>query len=392
MRRCLPIIALLFLVAAACAPQGSPATAEGVRYFSVSFAPGTDTGTPSAPLPETTEYAFAVTVEARDLWGDRVTGFSGEVEVSLLGATLRSYRRISLMNGTSDPVTVRFGDGYRVERIAVTAIATEKTIVDAREIRLPTGPVGVSDPIYLISPRIPAVQGSLASVDDGGPSRLEKRNLTIRGPYDTAAGRHRDLVVIAAIEGGFYLSETDCEEFCSIYLYTHSTPYVEDGDDRAVVAPGMLLAEVNGSVFEYFGFTELSFPTFTPRRDGDGRILRDPAAIPAPRDVTACVDAADDLCLEGHEAMLVTVTGIAVDDFDEQDEAWSLYSQFPLRTSAGGVVMAQTVYTAPSFDPVAMKGVPIVSLTGLLKQHTSSRPSTWILVPRDGQDIVTGGM
>ena len=384
-------LVVILLFAAACTPQGVPATAEGVRYFSVSFAPGTDTGTPGAPLNDAAEYSFTVTVEARDVWGDRVADFSGDVEVSLLGAALRSYRRIPLTGGTSGPITVRFGDGYRVERIAVTAISSERTIVDAREMRLPTGPVGVSDPIYLPFPRIPAVQGSLVSADNGGPSRLEKRNLTIRGPYDTAAGRHRDLVVIAAIEGGFYLSETGCDEFCAIYLYTHSTPYVEDGDDRAVVAPGMLIAEVNGSVFEYFGFTELSFPTFTPRRDATGRILRDPAAIPAPRDITACVDAVDDLCLEGREASLVTVTGVAVDDFDEQDEAWTLYSQFPVRTTAGGVIMAQTVYTAPSFDPVAMKGRPIVAMTGLLKQHTSSRPSTWILVPRDGQDIVIGG-
>jgi hypothetical protein len=66
------------------------------------------------------------------------------------------------------------------------------------------------------------------------------------------------------------------------------------------------------------------------------------------------------------------------------------YGQFPLKTESGAVVMTQTLYTAPSFNPLLerdRKTRKRFNFTGALKQHTSARPSTWILVPRDSKDI-----
>ncbi|HOW52361.1 MAG TPA: hypothetical protein PLV42_10005 [bacterium] len=383
------ILAMLLAAVIACAPKGDPAIPGGAQYFSVIFAPGTDLGTPGSPLPAAAEYRFSIAVEARGAWGERIADYSGEVEVSLLGAELRSYKRLKLENGFVGPVEVRFANGFRLERIAVEEIAPDKTVIGAREVRIKTGPVGVSAPIYLPYPRISSLQGSVGGdAGDGYPSRLEKRNLTLRGAYDPVAGRYRDMVVVAIIEGGFYLSETDCADFCAVYLYTYSTPYVEDGGESGVLEPGTLIEEVNGSVFEFFGFTELSFPTFRLRRDAQDRIIRDLDALPAPRDITGCLDGGDDLCLESAESSLVTVVGVTVDDFDENEEGWTEYSQFPLTTDGGGIIMAQTVYTAPAFHPESMKGRRLATLTGILKQHTSARPSTWILIPRDSADIV----
>lgn len=383
------IIALLLTLLVACASKGEPSLPEGLQYFSVTFAPGTALGAPGTPLAEAAEYRFSAAIEARGAWGERITDYSGEVEVSLQGAELRSYKRLKLENGIVGPVEVRFANGFRVERITVEEIAPDKTVVGAREVRLKTGPVGISAPIYLPHPRISSVQGMVSGDSgDGLPSRLNGRNLTLRGAWDATAGGHRDMVVVAVIEGGFYLTETDCDDYCAVYLYTYSTPYVEDGGESGVLEPGTLIEEVNGSVFEFFGFTELSFPTFKIRRDTEGRIVKDPGAIPAPRDITACLDGGDDDCLESAESSLVTVAGATVDDFDETEESWIEYSQFPLTTDGGGIIMAQTVYTAPTFHPEAMKGRRLATLTGILKQHTSSRPSTWILIPRDGADIV----
>lgn len=383
------IITLFLSMLAACAPKGEPAIPEGVQYFSVTFAPGTDLGAPGAPLSEAAEYRFIVAIEARGAWGERIADYSGEVEVSMQGAELRSYKRLKLENGIVGPVEVRFANGFRLERITVEEIAPDKTVVGSREVRRKTGPVGISAPIYLSHPRISSVQGMNSGAGVAGmPSRLNERNLTLRGVWDTAAGRYRDMVVVAIIEGGFYLTETDCDDYCAIYLYTYSTPYVDDGDYSGVLEPGTLIEEVNGSVFEFYGFTELSFPTFTLRRDADGRIVKDPGAIPAPRDITACLNGGDEDCLESAESSLVTIAGLTVDDFDETEDGWTEFSQFPLTTDGGGVIMAQTVYTAPAFHPEAMKGRRLATFTGILKQHTSSRPSTWILIPRDGTDIV----
>ncbi len=382
------LFVFLAVVTSACTDHGTPRISSGVHSFAVSFAPGTDTGAPDRPLAAADEYRFTITVEARDRWGDRASDFNGIAELSTLGATLRSAKRITFVNGVAGPLEVRLAYAYRLERIAVTAVSDEKTMIGAREVRLPTGPVGVSGPICLPYPRVADVQKNHGGAADAGLSRLEKRNLTIRGRYDPAGNSFGDLVVVAAIEGGFYLADPDCSDYCGLYLYTYSTPYVDDAGERSPLRPGMLIREVNGSVFEFFGFTELSFPTFVPKRDEQGRILVDPEAVPAPRDITECVNGADDECLEGAESSLVTVTDLTVSDFDESDEGWLTYGQFPLETAQGGIVLAQTASTVPSFKPEAMKGRRLTHLTGLLRQHTSARPVTWIVVPRDSDDIV----
>ncbi len=383
------VLLLIMGLLVSCADHGTPRVTEGLYSFQVSFAPGTDLGTPDRPLPAAAEYRFTLVVEARDRWDDRVRDFNGIAELSTLGALIRSNTRISFSQGVAGPFEVRLAYAYRLERIAVTAVSEEKQRIGDHEVRLPTGPVGVSAPIYLPYPRIADIQRNHSAASDGGLSRLERRNFTIRGRYDADRNTFDDLVVVAAIEGGFYLADPtpDCTTYCGLYLYTYSTPYVDDVEGRSPLRPGMLIREVNGSVFEFFGFTELSFPTFVPKRDAQGRILVDPDAVPAPRDITACIDAADDECLEGFESSLVTVVGVTVEDFDEREEGWLTYGQFPLTTDAGGVVLAQTASTVPSFRPEAMKGRRLTRLTGLLRQHTSARPVTWIVVPRGESDV-----
>ena len=154
-------------------------------------------------------------------------------------------------------------------------------------------------------------------------------------------------------------------------------------------------------MFEFFGFTEMSFPTFKPKRSRSGAVLVDLSRIPPPKDITAFLDAVAEAEgdaaaaavaeeeLEKHESSLVTVTDVAVAEFDENDYSFVEHYQFPLQRDGGGAfIMATTLSTAPTFSPIASKGVALARVTGVLKQHRSSRPSTWILVPRDIDDIV----
>jgi hypothetical protein len=153
------------------------------------------------------------------------------------------------------------------------------------------------------------------------------------------------------------------------------------------LSPGTILDGFNGSVFEFFGFTEMSFPTFMLRRDKDGRIVVRPELMPEPFKINSLLDSNEDERLEAREASLVLVENATVMDFDETEQSYTDYGQFPLQTEGGGIIMASTSSTAPSFSPVKNKGKMLKSITGVLKQHRSSRPSTWILVPRHENDI-----
>ena len=245
----------------------------------------------------------------------------------------------------------------------------------------PTGKIGVSPVFYTSVATISAIQGTVNGAK-GNPSAFNNRNLTLKD---------REMVVIAVIEGGFYLHEVGVEDYSSIYMYTYSTPYVDDNIEEAVSLPvGALIESANGSVFEFFGFTEMSFPTFHPKYK-DGKIEVNESLIPKPKDIGEILD--KDSEMEKHEASLVTVKNVSVAWFNENDSSFIEYSQFPLQTSDGKTIMAQTLYTAPLFNAVAEKPEEEdkekhhYNFTGILKQHTSARPSTWILVPRDQNDI-----
>ena len=234
----------------------------------------------------------------------------------------------------------------------------------------PTGKIGVSPVFYTNVATISAIQG-MASGARGMPSFFNNRNLTLKD---------REMVVIAVIEGGFYLHEVGAEDYCTIYMYTYSTPYVDDNIEENMFLPvGTLIESANGSVFEFFGFTEMSFPTFHPvyvEKNGRKELKIDTSLIPEPKNINDILT--DDNQMEKREASLVTVENVTVAWFNEEDSSYVEYSQFPLETSSGKTIMAQTLYTAPLFNAVAEKPEEDGKVshhyifTGILKQHTSA--------------------
>ncbi len=375
------LIFLIFLIVSCGETTGVEPKNKGLAGFAVEFAEDFDLGSPEHRIANP-EGGIVTTIDITALGYDKkpLTDYSGEVEIGMLYGENSAVSRITMQNGYAGNIEVKMRYCLDNDRVVVQEVKKH----EGEETYEPTGKIGVSPVFYTEVATISAIQGTVKGAK-GAPSAFNNRNLTLKD---------KEMVVIAVIEGGFYLHEVGAEDYSSVYMYTYSTPYVDDNKEESMSLPvGTLIESANGSVFEFFGFTEMSFPTFHPvyvNKNGKKELKIDTSLIPAPKDVGDILTDNDEM--EKHEASLVTVKNVSVAWFNEEDSSYIEYSQFPLETSDGKSIMAQTLYTAPLFNAVAEKPEEgktphHYNFTGILKQHTSARPSTWILVPRDMDDI-----
>ncbi|MBQ3367698.1 hypothetical protein IJG44_02225 [bacterium] len=376
-----PLIFLIFLIVSCGETTGVEPKNRGLAGFAVEFAEDFDLGSPEHRI-ENPEGGIVTTINITALGYNKkpYTKFNGEVEIGLLYGENAAVSRITMENGYAGNVEVKMRYCLDNDRVVVKEVKQH----DGDSKYEPTGKMGVSPVFYTEVATISAIQGTVKKAK-GNPSAFNNRNLTLKD---------REMVVIAVIEGGFYLHEVGAEDYSSVYMYTYSTPYVDDNVEENMFLPvGTLIESANGSVFEFFGFTEMSFPTFHPvyvTKNGKKELKIDKSLVPEPKNVNDILTDNDEM--EKHEASLVKVENVTVAWFNEEDSSYIEYSQFPLETSDGKPIMAQTLYTAPLFNAVAEKPVEgkkshHYNFTGILKQHTSARPSMWILVPRDMNDI-----
>ncbi len=376
-----PLIFLIFLIVSCGEKTGVEPKNRGLAGFAVEFAEDFDLGSPEHRI-ENPEGGIVTTINITALGYNKkpYTKFNGEVEIGLLYGENAAVSRITMENGYAGNVEVKMRYCLDNDRVVVKEVKQH----DGDSKYEPTGKMGVSPVFYTEVATISAIQGTVKKAK-GNPSAFNNRNLTLKD---------REMVVIAVIEGGFYLHEVGAEDYSSVYMYTYSTPYVDDNVEENMFLPvGTLIESANGSVFEFFGFTEMSFPTFHPvyvTKNGKKELKIDKSLVPEPKNVNDILTDNDEM--EKHEASLVKVENVTVAWFNEEDSSYIEYSQFPLETSDGKPIMAQTLYTAPLFNAVAEKPVEgkkshHYNFTGILKQHTSARPSMWILVPRDMNDI-----
>lgn len=399
------LIFLTFLIVACGETVGEKPKNKGLAGFRVEFVnfdPGSEEN--RVEIPE--EVKINITALGYD--NEPLTDYNGKVRVEMLYGDNGAASDKNIVSGYLKNVTVKMKNCLDKDRVVVHEIKrhegdkTEET----------TGKMGVSPVVYTNFATIPAIQSAVN--DDSGSSPLygshfDNRNLTLK------ASKGKTMVVIAVIEGGFYLQEVDSDngeagDYSSIYMYTYSTPYVDDNIEEPMsLQVGTVIESANGSVYEFSGFTEMSFPTFKPKYDENGKIVVDKLLVPKKekgiKDVTGFLPDPDNKKdhinyeMEKYEASLVTVKNVFVDEFLEDDSSFADYSQFPLTVSAGSdvsplrTITAQTVYTAPLFDPVKEKEQnqktetkKCYNFTGILKQHNSAQ-STWIIVPRDMDDI-----
>ncbi|MCK5807681.1 hypothetical protein KAH37_01715 [bacterium] len=386
MKKFIFLFILLFL--ASCTKiVGDKPEYPAVAGFVVSFADGENIGSEENRLPKESKYSFHITIKAIDANGDETENYNGKAMIKTRFSTLSSASLVEITDGVAENVVVEMSRALGTDDILVQGLTGESIEQGGKKVRIEDGVYGVSPKLYFPMPTVTEIQENHnGSAKSGFESIYNRRNFTVISADGSDAAH--SLIVVAVVEGGFYLTDLGSPAFGSLYLYTHSTPYVDDGESYQSLAAGTILDGFNGSIFEFFGFTEMSFPTFLPRRDKDGRIVVHPELIPLAFDISSLLDNGEDEQLEAREASLVVVENVTVMDFDETEQSYLDYGQFPVQTDNGGIIMAATSSTVPTFNPVENKGKKLTSMKGVLKQHRSSRPSTWILVPRDENDIV----
>jgi len=371
---------LLFYISGCFGVKGNPepSSSSGVAAFRIEFDDKFNPGTSAKPVTKKRVHEIPVIISAVDSSNNVIDDYSGIVEIEMQHGRIFSATRLELKDGSTTSVTIEASYLLSKEKVVAHEIVPdENKSTKSQTVYRRTGIIGVSDTIYAPKATIHEIQSNNTGTG-GFNSRYNGRNLDVEG----------EMVVLAVIEGGFYLKDTSVDEYSGIYLYTYSTPYVDDPSVGYTLPPGTIIEHFNGSVFEFFGFTEISFPTFRPKYSESGRIIVDRSLIPEPVDVTLFLDQNSEM--EKWESSLITVKDVTVDYFFEEDTSFTDYGQFPLKTSQGRHIVMQTLYTAPQFNPLKerdRKNKRKFNVTGVLKQHTSARPSTWILLPRDNSDI-----
>jgi hypothetical protein len=263
--------------------------------------------------------------------------------------------------------------------------------------------VGLTPTLFFENPRIGDVQGFASE------SPLLGRTVTIdRG----------DMVVTRVSVEGLYVTDvTETRGYNHLYAFNFNTPAGVRICDR--------LTALQGIVGEFYGYTELGYPSWTRDRDQVRPILpasRDECPVPDPTELTAAI-MDDARAMESLEAGLVQITdGVITDRFDNcdlngngqidwdtaeevcRDECdaaadctellqYRQYGQFGVTFGTGSAQRKINVVTRdsyPDFDGYAQHGRTVRLLRGTLKQ-LSFLNIPWILEIRCRDDLTMTG-
>ena len=273
---------------------------------------------------------------------------------------------------------------------------------------------GVSGPIYFELPRLSDVQGHGAST-----------------PYpeegvDVMTGDPAKVVVTRVAAQGFYASDiTDTGGYGHIFAFTFSTPGGIRVCDR--------VTQLSGTAADFFGFTELSFPSYEiqPWRNEklDGK-----CPVPPPKPIVS-LTLADPAQMESIESALVRVADVTIGkdfgpelavknvfgpdqsncDLDNNGSIdfatpgspeaacanacianpdcveWTAYASrgnYRVNLATGGSIQINTSAIS-GFDPVAMRGETLPDVTGTLRNF-SGGSLNWTIETRCLDDLVCG--
>lgn len=442
-------VALLLLAAAslpsACTLEGH--TPSGLTSFSVRIVEvnGRELPPADAPLPANRgdlNEVWKFEIEARDATG-RLDPWDGSVRLSIRPGTVLSVlgegaagRNITLVGGRASglaTVTAVYGPARLwVQDLGYTPI-TEGTpgCADGFDddgdelIDFPSDPgcafadddteeggsyaIGVSGPVAYELPSLADVQGS------GSTTPYPFESVEVQ---TTAPAR---LVVTRVARDGFNV--TDLADQASghnhMFAFSFSTPPRMRVCDRVTY--------LAGTVNEFFGFTELSFPSFKLEYPILGE---EECEVPEPVVLDGTL-IGDPLAMESAESGLVRIEGFRIGkyfgpapavnnvfdagqsscdlngdgqvDFESDVEAacsdacsadpdcveWTAYSargSFKLHNEDNVMILGQTG-AAPGFDPVLHKGEVITSLTGSLRNF-SGGSLNWTIEARCQDDLV----
>ncbi len=245
------------------------------------------------PISVLTPSKFDISIEAIDRNGEVDTNFSGYVRLSTQPGTIQSLtgagvdgRSVLLTDGVADNLSLdliaTYGDtfvwaedsGY--EPVAVSDVPSCSNGIDDDGDGLVDFPVdpgcafandnseesgtfaaGSSVPIFFALPRIADVRGVELG---GGSTSYPNEQVRIDTGYNSLTNKFgfRTVVTRLAQDGFFATDLEDSRGYSSVFAFTFSTP--------PDLQPCDILTSLTGTAYDFFGFTELNFPTWTIQR------------------------------------------------------------------------------------------------------------------------------
>jgi hypothetical protein len=341
--------------------QKLPTSVDPPLTFAVSLVSG-DSGTADQPLPYGDgEHTFVFDVQAIDLDGSPADWFERQVhlDVQPVGRLVEAQAEwVQFQGGVAGGVEVT------VEHVHGSATVWFEDNGSPEEPG--SFATGLSPTIYVDHPTIHQVQETDLHITSSLNGDFVRINLD-----------GREAVVTGITRDGFYV--TDLSEsgylYAGIYVYSFSRPEVEIGDR---------IVQLSGINDEFYGFTELGFPSWK---------VEGTAAVPTPVLVTADL-LADDEVMEQYESGLVEVLDVTVCPMGEGFETYGQWAVIvdPAGNCASGegAINVVSAYTVVDVDPAELVGQTLPRITGNLRYHTSATPN-WIIYTRFPDDIALPG-
>lgn len=450
-RRALPFLAMLAVAPAFGSCSAEKSTIEGVSTFHVVITKvnGADPPTDENPLPANrgfTDEEWEFSIEARTARGE-LEPFEGMIRLSVEpGAVVgvkgdgAQGRNILMKGGKASGtalVTAVYGparlwvedSGYVPSQPGAEPACANGENDDPGEdvlIDYPSDPgcafanddteeagtfaAGVSLPIAYELPSITDIQGEGSAT----PYPYEGMEINTASPHD--------VVVTRISSDGFYVTDVSpkaiASGYNSLFAFNFSTP------------PGMRVCDrvtyLAGTLTEFFGFTELSFPSFQLEYPGEG----EPCRVPEPTVLTPEL-IVNSVAMEKLESALVRIEGYYVPSklgsklaignifaadktncdlngdgqvdyanaaegscanacLEQEDDCseWTSYSargNYKVHNKKGSVIQIQTG-TVPLFNPTAHRGELLGSVTGTLRNF-SGGSLNWTVETRCPDDL-----
>lgn len=320
-----------------------------------------EVGSEKSPLTYSgTGRQFVLDIRAVDDAGEPATWFSGQVNLDVAP-------RGRLAQGQSTTVTLKDGVALGVPVEVMRAHGATNIWVEDRGTDDAPGSyaTGLSPTIHVAHPTLREIN----ETDIIASSPLD-------GDFVKVNAEGRILVVTGIAVDGFYLTDLADEAagFNAIFAHTHSRP--------KGIEQGSVIEEIIGTVVEFYGFTELGFPTY--RVGGKLENL-------VPAQITAdLLD--DDVAMEKLESHLVEVRDVTVCPLGD---GYATFGQWVVlvdpagncNNGTGGVNVVSAL-SATGFDPADHVGKTLPRITGDLRYHAAARPS-WLLYTRSDDDLQT---
>jgi hypothetical protein len=436
----------IFLAFASCTYEGSDITGLSTFVVTVTKVNGAAPPAEDAPLPANRgdkDEAWEVTIEPRNGLGEPVS-FDGMVRLSVepgavVGVTGDGAQgRNILIKGGKATAEVLVTAVYGATRLWVEDVGYVPAQVGAQPacadgldddgdvlIDFPADPgcafanddteaegtfaAGVSRPVAYQLPTIRDIQG------DGATTPYPFEGMQV----NTEAGH--EVVVTRVSSDGFYVTDISEQDkgYNSLFAFNFNTPAGMRVCDK--------VAYLAGTVNEFFGFTELSFPSYRLIYPHEG----DKCDVPEPTVLSAAM-LVNDETMEKLESGLARVHDYAVAknfgpkpahkniflaeqsncdlngdgqvDFDSPVEAscgnacsfdpdcseWTGFAargNFKIRSTVDGGVLQANLGTVPLFNPTEHKGEVIASITGTLRNF-SGGSLNWTIETRCPEDLV----